>query len=214
MTKKHTVYKTVNKVNGKFYFGVHQTANPDDGYLGSGKLIKRAIRKYGAEGFRKEIIAVFEKSQDAYKLERELVGGVIGTELCYNLKAGGEGGFDWINRNGLDLIGRMKGIAAIQEEAKKDPQRLKKIWSDAGLKGLRSPRRKKATHASFAGKKHTEEAKSKIGLANKMLIGEKNSQFGTCWITMNGVNRKIKLIDQEQSVREGWKRGRDYGTED
>jgi len=26
----------------------------------------------------------------------------------------------------------------------------------------------------------------------KLRIGEKNSSFGTCWITKNGVNKKIK----------------------
>jgi len=31
----YTVYKTQNLVNGKYYFGVHKTNNPYDGYLGS-----------------------------------------------------------------------------------------------------------------------------------------------------------------------------------
>jgi hypothetical protein len=43
----HTVYRTTNLVNGKFYIGVHKTDDPNDGYLGSGKLIGRAFQKYG-----------------------------------------------------------------------------------------------------------------------------------------------------------------------
>jgi hypothetical protein len=42
-------------------------------------------------------------------------------------------------------------------------------------------------------KKHSEEtkikmSKSKIGTG----LGENNSQFGTFWITKNGINKKIK----------------------
>ncbi len=54
----YVVYKTTNLVNSKFYIGVHKTENPEDDYLGSGKLIKRAIEKYGADSFHKEIIAM------------------------------------------------------------------------------------------------------------------------------------------------------------
>ena len=54
----YTVYKTVNLVNGKYYIGVHKTDNPYDDYIGSGKLIKRAIKKYGKDSFHKEIIAM------------------------------------------------------------------------------------------------------------------------------------------------------------
>lgn len=43
----YTVYKTTNIINGKYYIGVHKTTNPNDSYLGSGKAIKEAIKKYG-----------------------------------------------------------------------------------------------------------------------------------------------------------------------
>ena len=48
------VYKTTNLVNGKIYVGKDRYNNPK--YMGGGKLIKLAIKKYGKVNFIKEII--------------------------------------------------------------------------------------------------------------------------------------------------------------
>jgi hypothetical protein len=48
------VYKTTNLINGKSYIGKDKHNNPN--YLGSGKRLQYAIKKYGKENFKKEIL--------------------------------------------------------------------------------------------------------------------------------------------------------------
>ena len=89
------IYKVTNLINGKFYIGQHKTDDLNDGYMGSGKILKRAIVKYGVENFKKEILHFCDSKEDMDKKERELV---VLTEESYNLRYGGDGGFDYINK--------------------------------------------------------------------------------------------------------------------
>jgi hypothetical protein len=61
--------------------------------MGSGKLIKRAIRLYGVGNFKREILFSFESEQEAKTKERELVNAEFILETTnYNLALGGFGG--------------------------------------------------------------------------------------------------------------------------
>ncbi len=95
-----TIYKITNKIDSKIYIGSHKTKNIKDGYMGSGKYLKRAIEKHGLENFQKDILFVFNNSKDMYNKEAELVNEeYLTNENTYNLKLGGFGGYDFINNN-------------------------------------------------------------------------------------------------------------------
>lgn len=90
---RYTIYKITNTINGKIYIGKHQTNNLNDGYYGSGRALKNAIRKYGRENFTKEILYVFNSGVEMDAKEKELVTEeFVLRDDTYNLGVGGEGG--------------------------------------------------------------------------------------------------------------------------
>lgn len=87
----HTVYKTTNLVNGKYYFGYHKTKNPSDAYLGSGTHVQRAIKKHGRENFKKEVLFIYPDAESAFGKEKELIAAFLADPLCMNLREGENG---------------------------------------------------------------------------------------------------------------------------
>lgn len=95
-TKHNLVYRMYNQLNGRYYIGVHVTNDIGDGYLGSGKIIRRAILDHGVKAFVKEILFDFPTEKEAYDKERELVTTdtiLPKNKMSYNVKPGGEGGY-------------------------------------------------------------------------------------------------------------------------
>ncbi len=88
--KHYLVYKITNNLNGKIYIGVHTTNNIEDGYMGSGIGINRAIKKYGVENFTKEILHECKNLDDMLSKEKELVNkDFIHRHDTYNQALGG-----------------------------------------------------------------------------------------------------------------------------
>lgn len=99
----YIIYKTTNIVNQKFYIGKHKCKKLSfDGYLGSGKLLKEAIKKYGKASFIREILFVFDTEAAASLKEAEIISKEFlfeHLETCYNLHVGGTGGRGYISQD-------------------------------------------------------------------------------------------------------------------
>lgn len=215
----YLIYKITNTVNNKIYVGKHQTDNKDDDYMGSGKILKRAIEKYGVDKFKKEILFECGSLEEMNEKEAEIVDEEFVARLdTYNVKLGGQGGFDYINEktnwNGFKYINenglnnKSNQHLIVSERIKDDDEYAKefslKISNSLKLYYKHNPN-------PFLGKKHTEESKKKISKANSVRQrGENNSNYGKCWIYNEELkeNKTIKKEDLNIWLEKGWKKGR------
>ena len=214
----YLIYKITNKINNKIYIGSHKTKNKDDGYMGSGKYITRAIDKNGLENFTKEILFEFDNAEDMYAKEAELVNeDFLAEENTYNLKIGGFGGFGYINSGRYNIYGKNGQIGYGGENLRKSITKDRLIVqgryeeyilkiSNSLIEGYGSGK----LTPGFLNKKHSVETLTKL-CGHTRQQGEKNSQFGTCWVTheIHG-NRKIKKQDLNKWIAQGYSKGRKY----
>ena len=271
--KYHYFYKITNNLNGHFYYGVHNTDDLNDGYMGSGKRLHYAYNKYGIENFTKEILKFFPSYKDAFEYEAEFITEELKNDIkCYNIQGGGE---SW-NTVGLvavrdkdgntfqvsindpkylsgEYVHPAKGYFAAKDKQgnvyyiTKEDERYKSGKLFGCTKGIKySDEYKENMKLALIGKhkNHTtryvcnENEVLKINVdeidkylslgyqtgrvyhkikqpsiseAHKRLkfqLGEKNSQYGTCWITKDKENKKIKKENLEQYINLGWSKGR------
>lgn len=198
--KYHFIYKTIDTRNNNFYIGMHSTDNLNDGYLGSGKRIRNLKYLYGKNILKLEILEYLPNKNELRKREAEIVNyELINNKKCMNLREGGEGGFN----KKISIKGNKKKNWLLENDLEWSKNYKKRV-SD-GLKKAYKNGNKKVCK-SFKDKKHTEDAKNKISLANKNKgKGDKNSQFNTMWITNGKINKKIK---KGEEIPFNWYKGR------
>jgi hypothetical protein len=185
----------------------------DDGYMGSGKIIKYAIEKYGIENFSKTILETFSNSEDMFLKELEVATDeFLQRDNLYNLRQGGIGVFDYINANGLNYKGfetvkeRNTAISPFsrpenftQEHLDEIKRKRKGAFLDPRIAQKRLDNLKKATeklkedpiqYAEFQRRRNEAASTEEARLKKKQTLadighqqGSKNSQYEKCCIT-------------------------------
>jgi hypothetical protein len=205
----HTVYKITNIINGMIYIGKHSTNNLNDDYMGSGKALNEDYDEYGIENFTKEILFIFETEDEALEKEREIVNyEFIYKNDNYNLAIGG-GTLELTEEKRKEK--NRKAALKMNEINWNDPEFIKRAKKRSSNTFKKLHKEGKVKPFDWTGKKHTKESKKKMSKSHKgKHDGEKNSQYGTCWIhhLEKEENKKIKKEELKSYLNEGWIKGR------
>lgn len=119
------IYEWTNMLNGKKYIGSH-AGTIDDGYIGSGKVFQRAIKKHGIENFTRAIIEYVEAEDRQYLLQREKFhldeANAYYSDNYYNVAKdviGGDTKAGWTDERRKEFSNQIKQIWANRTEEEK-----------------------------------------------------------------------------------------------
>lgn len=215
--KHYLIYQIRNKLNGMIYIGQHQTENLNDGYMGSGLRIQRAIEKYGIDNFEKTILFECSSEEEMNKKEAEIVNeDFIARDDVYNIIIGGSGNWDYINSNKEFTSKRLKTRwnNLSLDEKEKQINFLKSIspfgigfnkkFSNEISNGLKKAYIKNPNSFGMSGKHHSEKTKK---ILSKNKIGSNNPNYGKHWYWNPNTNEERSFYKNEK-IPNGWIKGR------
>lgn len=167
------IYKTTNLINGKIYIG--QTNGHRNTYIGGGKLLIRAIKKYGKHNFNKEVLVKGEFNQlftDELEIHYIRVYNSNNLNIGYNLETGGMGG----RNNKITEEERLKKSIAQKKrfESKEERQKMR----ISSTKAFTLERKERYSKIMIERNKNiTQEIRDKISKANKAkIVSEKTKR--------------------------------------
>lgn len=133
------VYKTVNLINGKIYIGKDEANNPK--YLGSGTVLKKAIKKYGISNFKKEILEECNCREDLSTCEIKWINKLNSTNpvIGYNIAEGGTGGNTYYGKSKSELIDIKTKISKSLANRKFTEEHKNKLSKSASLRKGNKP---------------------------------------------------------------------------
>lgn len=118
--KFHVIYKTTCVETGKYYIGMHSTDDINDGYLGSGSILSRSVKKYGREKHVYEILEFLPDRKSLGLREEEIITDELRSDpRCMNIRNGGTGnppGKTFKDESKQKLSASMKLVWAIRKE--------------------------------------------------------------------------------------------------
>ena len=197
------IYKTTNIINNKIYIGQTTKLN-DKNYIGSGLLIKKAIKKYGKNSFLREILNTCEDQKELDNKEQYWIKEL---KPEYNLDLGGCGAGKTSDETKKKMSIVRKG-RMFTNKHKNNISKSKKVFHK------NNPDFNKGENNGMFGRKQSENAKLKMSL---MQQGKNNNFYGKThnkgWIdelknnNIGGIktSKTIYQVDANNVIVQKWK---------
>ncbi|MFA5484922.1 MAG: GIY-YIG nuclease family protein [Candidatus Pacearchaeota archaeon] len=187
------LYKTTNLINNKIYIGVHQTKNLNDGYLGSGLNLQRAIKKYSKHNFKKEILKYFDNEIDMFTEEIKVVNSdFIKRKDTYNIVEGGRGGSKQLVKLAQQALQEKYGSDWRKEHIKNATQALQEKYGNDFMKILN----KKSVKS--LQEKYGDDWHKIIGLKGQETLKQK---YGDDWHNIISKRGRQKALSPESRAK-------------
>lgn len=199
--KFNYLYKIVNNINNKYYYGVHSCNTLiGDYYSGSGKILKKALKKYGPEHFTKYIIKFYNTQEELFLGEKEILSTTVLNDInCYNISSGGKGG-----RNGIVIVLNEDGTKSIVTKEEYKNNNLKSINIGEGNPNY--------------GNKLSDETKNKISNSIREFYKKNRHRqktefekqehsrklLGRFSVSKENVTKYVKLEEAINLISDGW----------
>ncbi len=206
------IYETTNLINGRKYIGL--CTRDDDNYIGSGKLLKRAVKKYGKENFERKTLATADSFDELLQLEEYYIKkfNAVDSEEYYNLVEGGKAG----NKELLS-----KYWSAMSDEERKTARKWNghfmnnkfdgyddPTWRENVSKGVKKAWDACTNEERKARGKKVSEKRKELGLA----AGKNNPMYGRSAVTEKNLKWYTNGVDNvyvtEGTEPAGYHRGR------
>lgn len=193
------IYKTTNILNGKIYIGLSKY-NPDENpkYLGSGYILRKAIKCYGEEFFDKEILETCDTKEKLCERERYWIQTLKSNyrDIGYNICEGGEWGDTWTHNPNKEAI-REKYRNRVGNKnpnyGKRWTTEQKKAASEMCIKRKAWIDKKTGINIASLPENRKKISESKMGINNpNACIWRLISPIGDEFIIEGGIKREIK----------------------
>ena len=199
---KHFIYLTTNLITGEKYIGKHY-GELDDNYLGSGIVLQRAIKKYGEENFKRNILYISKDAKENNEKEKEFIKlyNAVNDRTFYNIASGGDGG-DIFHKLPLEQQEQLRAKISKQnsgsgnpmfkkhhtEETKEKLRRIDKSYTKTEEYKKHMGEIKSGSGNGMFGKHHSEQSKQKMSDAKK----------GRCTGKLNGNAKGISAYKDKK----------------
>lgn len=211
------IYITTNLINNKKYIGKHKCDSIEfDGYLGSGKALKNAIKKYGRKNFIREVLDTAKSLEELNDKEIYYIDkyDAMKNDNFYNIRNGGEGvDFNCLPeetkeliraKNRINLKGKNNGMYGKHHSK----ETIQKIINNRDLSVYHTEEFKKkmskvtkGENNGMYGRHHTEESKKKMSENSKgKNIGSANGNFGNKGDKAKNGKKCYCYLDEEHKI--------------